>query len=184
MAGIERRIPGVPTPRPELRNGSLGTASKEDRSKRPEDRCKVLRFPRGNEGPISRELYPQKDINRASYWSGFRLLERLVSPELYQRESEGIDLNLVVLHNGAENISDASRPALALEFGMIRRIRRDFDELNPCRIRRLSKVIENHVLDLDINERLRGITDERIDHLVLPLLLNHGALHIPVHEIE
>ena len=38
--------------------------------------------------------------------------------------------------------------------------------------------------DLYIDEGLGGVTDERIDRLVLPLLLDHGPLHVGIHEIK
>ena len=138
MAGIERVIPGAQSSRSGLQNRSIDTGTKVDRSKRLEQRCKhgnaLCPDPR-NERPSHREMYGTTDMKRASYGSGFCLLERLVSPELYQREPEWINLNLVVLHDRAENIGDAGCPTLALELGMVCRIREDFHKLNSRRIR-------------------------------------------------
>ena len=107
----------MPTLRPNPRNHSIDTGAKEDRRMQPERRCELgsrLLPPAKKRRASRREMYAPKDMQRASHGSGFRLLERLVSPELYQRESEGIDLNLVVLHDGSEDIGDAGRPTLAL----------------------------------------------------------------------
>ena len=136
MAGIKRGLPGAQSSRSNLQDRSIDTGTKEDRSKRLEQRCKhgnALCSDQRNERPSHREMYGTTDMkNVPRMLSGFCLLERLVSPELYQRETEGIDLNLVVLHNGAEDIGDAGRPTLALELGMVRRVCEDFHELNPC----------------------------------------------------
>ena len=133
MVGIDRCIPGVPTPRLAVQDHSLATGANEDRRERLKHRCDLgylVCFPQRGEGPSRRELNTSKDMKRSSYGSGFCLLERLVSSELYECQSEGIDLYLVVLHHGAEDIRDAGRPTLALEFGMVRRIGEDFHELN------------------------------------------------------
>jgi hypothetical protein len=50
----------------------------------------------------------------------FGLLERLVGPEADDGQPKRIDSQFVVLHVLSEDIGDAGRPTLALQFGMIR----------------------------------------------------------------
>jgi hypothetical protein len=125
----------VLVPRLDLLNLLLATRSKEDRSERPRlliaYRDGLLR-PRRKEGPICRELKPRRDMDDASYGMWLRLLERLVGPEADDGQSERIHGKLVVLYVLPEDIGDGSRPTLALQFAMVRRIRKHLQILNAC----------------------------------------------------
>ena len=87
----------------------------------------------------------------ASGFGLFHLAERLVGPEAHDGQSQGIDGQLIVLHVLPEDIRDAGGPSFSLDLGMIRRVRIHLLEFDSSGIRRLSEVIKNDVLDLDID---------------------------------
>src|SRR5260370_85885 len=78
---------------------------------------------------------------------GSSLAERLVGPEAHDGQAEWVDGQLIVLHVFAEDIGNAGRPSLPLEFGMIRRIGVHLLELDAGRIGRLTQVVKDDVLD-------------------------------------
>lgn len=56
-------------------------------------------------------------------------------------QTEGVHRELIVPHVLAEDIGDATRPSLALEFGMTAALVYAFLNSTPCRIGRLSQVL-------------------------------------------
>ena len=107
---------------------------------------------RGQVGKASR-IGSRKDMNKPLGWSMNPLAERLVGPEAHDGQTEGVHGQLIVLHVLAEDIGDAGCPSLPLEFGMIRGIGVHLLELDARRIRRLSQVVKDDVLDLHIDIR-------------------------------
>jgi hypothetical protein len=83
------------------------------------------------------------------------LAERLVGAEANNGQSKGIHRQFVILDVLAENIGNAGRPALTLNLTMIRWIREHLLELNPCRIWRLSKIVENDIRSIVKRFRLK-----------------------------
>src|SRR5579884_4567884 len=72
-------------------------------------------------------------------------VERLIRAEAHNSQAERIDGQFVVLYHLAEDIGNAGRPSLTLEFGVVGRIGVDLLKLNASRIRRLPEVIEDDV---------------------------------------
>src|SRR5713101_4089300 len=112
------------------------------------------------------------------------LAERLVGPETHDGQTERVHGQLFVFHVLAEDIGDAGCPSLPLEFGMIRRIAVHLLELNTRRIRRLSQVVKDDVLDLDIDIRQGAVFDVVLDAVVLALLIDYGTLYIAIEEVK
>src|ERR1700723_1916281 len=112
------------------------------------------------------------------------LAERLVGPETHDGQTERVHGKLIVLHVLAEDIGDAGCPSLPLEFGMIRRIAVHLLELNSRRIRRLSQVVKDDVLDLDIDIRKDAVLDVVLNAVVLAFLVDYCALHVAIEEVK
>src|ERR1700730_10173857 len=112
------------------------------------------------------------------------LAERLVGPETHDGQTEGVHGKLIVLHVLAKDIGNAGCPSLPLEFGVIRGIRVNLLELYPRRIRRLAKVVEDDVLDLDIYIQIGTVFDVVLNAVVLAFLVDDGALNIAIEEVE
>src|ERR1700676_1620072 len=112
------------------------------------------------------------------------LAECLVGPEAHDRQTKRIHGKLIVLPILAKNIGDAGYPSLPLEFGMIRWVAVYLLELDPRRIRRLSQVVKDDVLDLHIDIRQCAVFDVVLNAVVLTFLVDHGALHVAVEEVE
>src|SRR6202161_3079431 len=87
------------------------------------------------------------------------LAECLVGPEAHDGQTERVYGKLIVLHILAKDIGDAGCPSLPLEFGMIRGGGVHLLELDARRIRGLSQVIEDDVLDLYIDIRQAAVLD-------------------------
>src|ERR1039458_5608952 len=112
------------------------------------------------------------------------LAERLVGPETHDGQTEGVHGELIVLHVLAKDIGDAGCPSLPLEFAMIGGVGVNLLELDARRIRRLSEVVKDDVLDLDIDIRQGAVFDVVPNAVVLALLVDDGALHIAIEEVE
>ena len=67
---------------------------------------------------------------------------------------------------------------------MIRGVRVNLLELDARRIRRLSEVVKDDVLDLDIDIRQGAVFDVVLNAVVLALLVDDGALHIAIEEVK
>ena len=67
---------------------------------------------------------------------------------------------------------------------MIRGVRVHLLEFNARRIRRLSKVIQDDVLDLHIDVRQAAVFDVVLNAIVLALQVDHGTLHVAIEEVE
>src|SRR5580700_4308984 len=120
------------------------------------------------------------DILKPLGFGSVSLAERLVCPEAHDGQSQRINGQLVVLHVFAEDVGHAGGPSLALYLGMISRVRKHLFKFDSRRIRRLTKIVENDVLDLDINVRKRAVLDIGLNDVVLALLVYHRALHIAI----
>jgi hypothetical protein len=95
--------------------------------------------------------------------------ERLVGSESDKRQSQRIHSEFVILHILAEDIGDAGGPSLALDLGMIGGIREHLFEFDSRRIRRLTEIVENDILDLDIDVRKRAVFDIGLNDVVVAL---------------
>src|SRR6202051_258752 len=115
---------------------------------------------------------------------GSSLAERLVGPETHDSQTEGVHGKLIVLHVLAKDIGDAGCPSLPLEFVMIRGVRVNLLELDARRIRRLSEVVKDDILDLDIDIRQGAVFDVVLNAVVLALLVDDGAWHIAIEEVK
>src|ERR1700731_3122988 len=112
------------------------------------------------------------------------LAERLVRPETHDGQTEGVHGKLIIFYILAKDIGDAGCPSLPLEFGMIRGVVVHLLELDARRIRRLSQVIKDDVLDLHNDIRQGAVFHLVLNAVVLALLVDHGALHIAIEEEE
>ena len=115
---------------------------------------------------------------------GSSLAERLVGPEAHDGQTEGVHGKLIVLHVLAKDIGDAGAPSLPLQFSVIRGIAVYLFELDARRIWRLSQVVKDDVLDLDIDIRQGAVFDVVLDAVVLAFLVDDGALHVAIEEVK
>ena len=67
---------------------------------------------------------------------------------------------------------------------MIRGIGVHLLELDPRRIRRLSQVVKDDVLDLHIDIRQAAVFDVVLNAVVLPLLVDYRPLYVTIEEVE
>jgi hypothetical protein len=98
------------------------------------------------------------------------LAKRLVGAKANDGQPKRIHGQFVVLHGVSKDVGDTRGRSFSFEFGMICRIREHLFELNSYRIWRLSKIVENDILDLDVDIREGAVYDIRLNDVVLPLL--------------
>ncbi len=67
---------------------------------------------------------------------------------------------------------------------MIRGVGVHLLELDARRIRRLSQVVKDDVLNLHIDIRQAAVFDVILNAVVLAFLVDHGALHVAIEEVE
>src|SRR5260370_13792783 len=115
---------------------------------------------------------------------GSSLAERMVGPEAHDGQPEWVDGQLIVLHVLAEDIGNAGRPSLPLEFGVIRRVGVHLLELDAGRIGRLTQVVKDDVLDLYIDIRKGAVFDVSLNEVVPAFLVDYGALHVAIQEVK
>src|SRR6202045_1019715 len=104
------------------------------------------------------------------------LAECLVGPKAHDGQAEGVHGKLIIFYILAKDIGDAGCPSLPLEFGMIRGVGVHLLELDARRIRRLSQVVKDDVLDLHIYIRQAAVSDVSLNAVVLAFLVDHSAL--------
>src|ERR1017187_2332431 len=138
---------------------------------------------RGQVGKASR-ISSMKAHEYASGQVDESLAECLVRPEAHDGQTEGVHGKLIVFHILAKDIGDAGCPSLPLEFRMIRGVGVHLLELDARRIRRLSQVVKDDVLNLHIDIRQAAVFDVILNAVVLALLVDHGALHVAIEEIK